>query len=132
MATAARVGAEIGKAEKGGIVAGLAHLTRDIGMTVIQRRPVRHRAMIMQIESRVETGARRPTGCRLRVVAAKQGAFGRQRVQIRRVHDRMAEGREAFTPPLIRSNEKHVFRRLAHTNPRVPDGSRMSPTLVAY
>ena len=103
-----------------GIVAGLACLAGDIGMAVIQRRAVHHRAMIEQIEARVEAGTRRPTGCCLRVVAAKQGAFSRQRVQMRRLHDRMAEGGEAFAPPLIRRNEKHVSRRLAHADPRYP------------
>ena len=39
---------------------------------------------------------------------------------MRRLHDRMAEGGEAFPPPLIRRNEKHVFRRLVHTNPQFP------------
>ncbi len=129
------IGAGVGIAEEGRVIAGLAHLAGDIGQPVVQRRAVLHRAVVHHIEAGQHAGARGPAGRALGVVAPEGDALLGQPVEMRRAHDGVAKRREALAPPLVRRDEEdfarccgsHRFRAPLETGPAAYTGPAGAP-----
>ena len=87
----ARILAGVGVAEQHGIVAERRGLFGPVGVARIERRAVGAGPMILQVHPGVNRRAARTAWRGVGVVTAEEHAVGRERVEIRRAHTRMAE-----------------------------------------
>ena len=108
---AARVGTGIRVTKQNRVVTVAAHFQRDVGMAPVQRRSVAPGAVVHQVQTGLHARARRPARRGNRKMPFKQYAVRRQRVQMRGLHDRMTQRREALATPLVRRNEENLARR---------------------
>ena len=108
-----RVEAGVRIADQGRVVARRPGLAGNVGETGVERRAVAHRAVVHHVHAGEQRGAARAARRALGEVIGEQHAIGRQGVEVRRAHHRMAAGRQAVGAPLVGGDEEDV-QRLRH------------------
>ena len=112
----ARIDRGVGVAEEDRVVSALPRQQRHVREAGVERRAVEDRAVPVLVRARVQAGPRGPARRGVRPVIGEEHAPGGQRVERRRLHHRVAQGREAVAPPLVERDEQHVaWRRHAAT-----------------
>ena len=97
----ARIGRRVGVPEEHRVVARGARFEREVREPRVERCAVERGAVLHEVLAGVQRRARRAARRRLRVVPPEQHALGREPVEVRRPHDRMAGRAEAVAPPLV-------------------------------
>ena len=100
----------IGIADQHGVIPKLARLKRPIRMPPVKRRAVHRDAVIMLIKSGMDRRARRRAGRSICKMTLKQDALRTKRVQIWRLHNRMAKRGKAIATPLVSRDKKNILR----------------------
>src|SRR3954464_13427578 len=77
-------------------------------MPAIKRGTVAPRPVIHEVEASEEADARWAAGRALAEMIAEKNTVFRELIEVRRLHDRMADGAEAVAPPLICADEENV------------------------
>ena len=101
-----RIDRGVGVPEEHRVVPELAGQEGDVREAGVERGAVEDRAVAVLVRPRVQARPRRPAGCGVGPVVGEEHASGGQRVQGRRLHDGVAEGREAVAPPLVQRDEQ--------------------------
>src|SRR6202030_2055159 len=95
----ARILARVGVSEQHRIAPARGSLLGPVGVAGVERSAVGATTMILQIHPGVERRATRTAWRTVGVVTTEQHALGRERVEIRRAHYRMAERRKTIAAP---------------------------------
>lgn len=103
-----RIRGLIGVAEQHGVEAGAAGKQCDVVETAIERRAIRHDAMIHLVHPGVEAGSAGRARSALAVVASQTHTVAREVVDVRRLDDRMTSNREAVCAKLIQRDQQDI------------------------
>ncbi len=104
----AGVEAGVGVSEEHRVVAGPAGEPCDVGEPSVERCSVEQRAVVVQVGARIQTGARGTARSGIGPVIGEPRPLGRQPVERRRLHDRMAARRQAVAAPLVDGDEEDI------------------------
>ena len=102
------VDARVGVAEERRLVAQLPGDEGDVGVAGVERRAVEHRPVVHQVHAGVERRPARAARRGLGEMAAERDAAGRESIEVRGAHDRVARAAEAVAAPLVDGHEQHV------------------------
>ena len=130
-----RIDGGVGVTEQDRVIAGRPGFERDIGEPGVERRAVLHRTMVLEVHAGVQRSPARPARRSDGPVTGERHAAGGQRVERRRLHDRVPERAHTVTPPLIDRDEEdvagHGRGRLCAglSRPRLANGRGARPSM---
>ena len=104
----ARVDGLVGVAEQHRHVTGPTGSQRHVVEPPVERRPVAQHPMVHLVHPRVQRGTTRRTRRGLAVVTRQQRTVGPQRVEMRCLHEWVADRGQAIPPELIEGDQKNV------------------------
>ena len=95
-AAGARVQTGVGIADQGRVIAGLAHLARQVSESIVQRRTVAQRSVVHHVRAGQQRRPTRPTGRTLGEVVGEQHAVGGDGVEMGGTDRRMTAKRKHY------------------------------------